>query len=265
MMFQSRRSIIVLLLIVALIPATAGASNLANPAIAIAEARAAIGLSYHLGGYTITNDSVPIILNRINARFSFAPVKWLNFGVDAGATQVEVGADTTPTDTFGVFHGNYGISGGAHLRASTPFFFNDIMAIVGLAQGTYFSSENKYGAVYGGLDAIGALGPQFHIKGFGYITVGPMLYYISGTNKSSEEKTGYYSNISNLRGWLAIDFFPKMGALSSGKTYISLEVSASPLADYGTRVPVREFSVSLAVGTITKRLYGEETDVEWEP
>jgi len=247
------------------IPALALASDLANPANNAPDARIAVGLSYHCGGYTITNDSVPVILNRIHARATYAPLKAVNFGIDIGTASMEVDSLTKGSDTFRIFHGNFGLSAGAHVKLSTPSFANDFLAFVGIAQATYFSSENKYKAVYGGIDANGAAGVQLHLKNFGFITLGPQLYFIHGSNRSADGRSGTYSNISNLRGWLAIDFYPKMGALSSGKPYISFEFSATPQTDIGGSVPIRECSFSIAIGTITRRLYGEETDVEWSP
>jgi hypothetical protein len=259
------KNLMLLIAVLACVPMRAHASDLANPANNAPDARIAVGVSYHCGGYTITNDSVPVILNRIHVRATYAPLKAVNFGVDIGTASMEVDSLTKGIDTFRIFHGNFGLSAGAHVKLSTPFFANDLLAVVGLAQASYFSSENKYKAAYGGIDANGAVGVQLHIKDFGFITLGPQLYFIEGSNRGADGRKGSYSNISNLRGWLAIDFYPKMGALSSGRPYISFEFSATPKADIGGSVPIRECGFSIAIGTITKRLYGEETDVEWSP
>ncbi|MBD3319648.1 MAG: hypothetical protein GF350_00970 [Chitinivibrionales bacterium] len=241
------------------------ASTIANPAVAIPDARVSIGLSYNLGGHSITSDTVPCVLNRIDARLSYSPSMLINFGIDLGAAQMSVAGDTSRTDTVGVFEGKFGFSGGGHLKVSTPFFFNDIAALVGIAKATYFSSENEETALYGGVDGAGVLGVQFHIPGFGYITAGPMLYVIMGENRSYDGNSGEYFNANNLRGWLSIDFFPQMKIASTNLPYISFEIAISPEANFGGRAPVEEFGFSICVGTVTKRLYGETTDVEWEP
>jgi hypothetical protein len=44
-----------------------------------------------------------------------------------------------------------------------------------------------------------------------------------------------------------------------------MEFSMSPKINYSRKIPVQEFSVSISVGSITKRIYGIENDVEWEP
>lgn len=241
------------------------ASNLADPAVVVPAARLAVGASYDLGGFTITNDSVPCILNRIMARISFAPFSFVNFGVDGGATQMEIAADTTPPDTIGVFHGKYGFSGGGHLKLSTPFFFNDLVGAVGILHGTYFSSKNNAGTVYSGMDANGGVGLQFHIGDFGYVTAGSSVYLIFGKNKSYAGQQGKYSNINNVRGWLAIDYFPAAAVGSNNLLYISLEVSVSPKVAFNDRVPIQEMSVSLCIGSISRKLYGKAPDADWRP
>jgi hypothetical protein len=178
---------------------------------------------------------------------------------------MEVAAETTSTDTFAAFHGNFGFSGGAHLKASTPFFFNDFLAVVGIAQATYFSSENKWSAQYGGIDVSGGAGIQIHVSRFGYITLGSEVDLIEGTNRGFDGAEGTYSNLNNIRGWLAVDFFPAFAMGGGTKPYVSVEVSVSPEAEFGGNVPIREFGFSVCLGSVTKRLYGEETDVEWQP
>ena len=39
--------------------------------------------------------------------------------------------------------------------------------------------------------------------------------------------TGTYSNSNNVRGWIAIDYFPSVN-MSTNKPYISLEFTALP-------------------------------------
>jgi hypothetical protein len=241
------------------------ASNLADPAAMVPAARMSVGASYDLGGFTITNDSVPCMMNRFMARMSFSPFSLLNFGIDAGATQMEIAGDTTARDTIGIFHGKYEFSGGGHLKLATPFYFNDLVCAVGILHGTYFSSKNNAGTVYGGMDANGGVGLQFHIHDFGYVTAGSSVYMIFGKNKSYTGQTGKYSNLNNVRGWLAIDYFPQAAAGSKNLLYISLEATVSPKATFNDRAPVQEMSVSVSIGSISRRLYGETSDVEWRP
>jgi hypothetical protein len=240
-------------------------SSLSEPATIIPVARVALGGSYELGGYTITNDSVPCLLNRFQGFVTFAPFSFLNVGIDAGVSQMDVSDDTTARDTIGVFHGDYGFSGGVHVRLGTPFYYNGLFRCIGIGKATIFSSKNKDGAAYGGKDGSGAVGLQFHVPRFGFITVGPQVYLMEGENKSYFGAKHRYSNLNNVRGWLAIDFFPPDKLKSSNKFFISLEVSLSPKAGFGDRVPVREMSFSINFGSITKRLYGQESDVEWSP
>jgi hypothetical protein len=241
------------------------ASNLADPAVLVPAARLSVGASYDLDGFSITNDTVHCITNRFQARLSYSPFPFVNFGIDAGLMQMEVASDTTPTDTFSVFHGKYGICGGAHLKLGTPFFYNDLVGAVGIFEGTYFSSKNDAGAMYGGLDANGGVGIQFHVPNFGYITAGPSIYLIYGRNRSYTGLEGRYSNVNNIRGWLAIDYFPTMAVESKNLLYISLEVTVEPKATFNERAPIQEMSVSVSIGSITKRLYGQPSEVEWKP
>ena len=240
------------------------ASNLANPATLIPVARIALGGSYELGGYTITNDSVPCMMNRFQGSLTYAPFSFLNFGIDAGASQMDVAGDTT-AKAIGIFHGDYGFSGGAHFVLGTPFFYNELFRVICIGKATIFSSQNNEGAAYGGKDGAGAIGLQFHVHRFGYITVGPQVYLIEGENKSYTGIKQPYSNLNNVRGWVAIDFFPPDKLMSSNKFFISLEMSLSPKARFNKRVPVQEIGFSISFGSITKRLYGVESDVEWSP
>jgi hypothetical protein len=243
------------------------ASNLANPLLPIPAARIGIGVSYHLDGITITNRAIPCLQNRFHARASYAPISLVNFGVDAGVTQIDVATDTTGADTLTAFHGNYQFSWGAHLKVSTPMFIKNRIGFLGIVQGTSFSSSNVEGALYRGYDATAAAGILLRIPKFGYVAVGPQVYLIArGLNKSYDGGAEQpYSNINNVRGWLAIDFFPPIKAITTNRPYISLELSAGPEARLKQRAPIQEVSFSISIGTITKRLYGEASEVEWEP
>lgn len=249
-------------------------ANLANPAITLPEARVAVGASYHLGGYTLTNYEIPSLFNRVHARVEYGPFKYFTLGVDLGVTQIDVDRYVEQNhgrvDTFPVFQGKFGFSGGGHLKFSTPRFVKRYLSFIAIGQATMFNSVNNLSAAYKGIDGTGAVGLQVHIPGFGYISAGPWVYLIEGKaiggkGTDSEGEEHFYSNTDNVRGWFAIDFFPKMKEMSSNKPYLSLEMSVSPKVTYSQRILVQEFSVSVSVGSVTKRLYGAESDVEWNP
>lgn len=252
-------------LLLLLIVSTLYGSNLANPAVSIPASRITIGASYLVSGYTLTNLELPSLFNRIHARAEYSLLSNVSIGVDLGVTQIDVDKYTIGDDSFPVFHGKFGFSTGAHLKVSTPFFLKNTLALTCIGNATTFSSKNTDGASYGGFDGAGAVGVQFHIKRFGYISTGPMIYLIKGKNESFDGIRGKYSNVNNIRGWLAIDFFPDLKEMSTNKPFITLEITASPDADYSKRIPLQEFSVSLCIGSITKRLSGIENGVEWKP
>ncbi len=241
------------------------ASNLANPAVSIPEARIAIGASYHLGGYTLTNKEIASLWNRIHSRVEYAPLEFVSLGIEFGATQIDVDSYINGFDTVPVFQGRFGFSGGAVLKLSTPAILHDYIKITCITKASFFSSKNNHKALYKGIDGVGIIGVQFHIPRFGYITTGPLVYLIDGTNQSYTGKENFYSNVNNIRGWIAIDFFPRLKEITTNKPYISLELSVSPEVDFSRKVPVQEFSVSISIGSVTRRLYGMQNDIEWEP
>jgi len=253
-------------LLLFLIATTVSAANLANPAVTLPEARIAIGASYHLGGYALSNMEIPSLFNRVQARLEYSPIKYLTIGFDGGAMKVDVDRYVAGGDSVPVFHGNYGYSGGGHIKLSTPSFLRNRLSFIAIGQATMFNSENSdVRAGYKGKDGCGAIGLQVHIPGFGYVTAGPWAYVIKGENSSFDGTTNSYSNVDNVRGWLAIDYFPKVSELSKNKPYISFEFSISPSATYSERVPFQAISASISIGSITGRLYGTESEVEWSP
>lgn len=254
-----------LILFIFIAVSNGSASNLANPLAPIPAARIGIGASYHLGGYTITNREIPSILNRIHARVNYSPFVYFNLGIDLGVSQMEVACDTADTVIIEAFHGNYKFSFGVNIKLSTPLF-KDIVGAIGIAQGTRFSSENKAGAIYSGFDGAGALGVLFHIKNIGYVAAGSKIYLIQGKNQSyNSSKEQFYSNINNIRGWFAFDYFPRIKALTKYIPFISFEVSVAPDVSFGKKAPIQEISFSIAIGSITKRLYGETSSLQWHP
>lgn len=251
--------------LVSLLAETVFSSNLATPGVNIPEARVSIGVSYHLGGYTITNKAIPSIWNRLHSRVEYAPLNLMSIGIELGATQIDVDQYFINSDTLPGFHGKFGLSGGADLKLSSPAFIKDRLRFTCISKASFFSSKNNHSAKYKGIDGTAVLGLQIHIPGFGYVTTGPLLYLIDGKSISYTGKEAFFSNTNNLRGWIAIDFFPHLKEITTNKPFVSLEISVSPEIDYSKRVPVQEFSVSLSVGSITQRLYGIANDIEWEP
>ncbi|HEX3019125.1 MAG TPA: hypothetical protein VHP36_02440 [Chitinispirillaceae bacterium] len=254
-----------LIIIIIVFSNTVLASNLANPATNIPEARIAIGASYHLGGYTLSNKAIPSVWNRIHSRLEYAPLNFLSLGIELGATQIDIDKYQIGPDTIPVFHGKFGFSAAASLKLSTPALLRDLLKFTAISKVSYFSSKNKYNAAYKGIEGAGIVGIQFHIPQFGYITTGPLVYLIDATSRSYTGKENFISNINNIRGWIAIDFFPRLKEITTNKPYISLEISMSPEINYSRRVPVQEFSASISIGSVTRRLYGTENDIEWEP
>lgn len=248
-------------LIISALTVPSSGANLANPAAPVADARISLGASYHLGGYTISNMEIPMVVNRFHGRISYSPIRYVNFGIDLGTIQINVERFIEGRDTIPVFEGAYGFSGGAHLKLTTPQILNTL-SMMAMAQGGMFQSENKAGAMYGGKDGVAALGLQVRIPQFGYISAGPQLYIINGENRSYSGTESIYSNVNNVRGWIAFDYFPKVEPLTTNKPYFSLEFTASPKINSTSRIPVQEFSVSLSIGAITPRLYGLENETD---
>jgi len=241
-------------------------ANLANPAVQVPDARLSVGASYFVGGSTITDMEIPMMMNRLCARVSYSPIRYANFGLDFGTAQVSVDqyADDRD-DTIPVFNGDFGWSVGGHLKLSSPFF-NDFASVFGLMNGNFFHSANKRGAYYGGADAVGVIGVQMRVPKFGYVSIGPQVYLIRGENQAYDsKKTGKYSNINNVRGWIALDYFPESEIFNfTGKQtpYASIEFTMSPKINGSSRAPIQEFSISVSVGVITQRLYGADREAE---
>lgn len=238
------------------------ASNLANPVVNLPDSRVAIGISYHLGGYTITNSEIPSLLNRIHLRLSYAPLTYLNIGADIGVSKMDVESH----NAIKKFEGNFGLSVGGTVKTATPLI-KDIVGLIAIGQATLFTSKNDAEAYYKGPDYSAAGGLLFHIKGVGYIAAGPHLYIQMGKHKGYKDSdvVQKYSSVSNLRGWLAIDYFPKMKMIKKYIPYFSLEFSAGKKVKFGSTTPIKEFSFSISFGEVTRRLYGEKSEVEWEP
>jgi hypothetical protein len=254
--------------------------NLANPAAQVADARMTIGLSYYIGGADITNMEIPMTMNRVSTRIGYSPIRFFNFGADLGVAQVSVDKYTLNGNDISAFVGDYGWSFGGHAKLSSPYIANVVSAMA-IGNANYFRSINRIDSdtysYYGGTDIIAAAGLQFRIPNFGYVTLGPQLYMIMGENKGYEGPKGTFSNINNMRAWVAIDhYFPDFKEFAGNlKYYASLEFTASPkintslefnpypkINTSSKRALIQEFSISLSIGAITDRLYGVYSDVE---
>ncbi|MCL2218785.1 MAG: hypothetical protein FWC23_02580 [Chitinispirillia bacterium] len=242
--------------------AQSAATNLANPAAQIPGARMSFGASYYLGGADITNLEIPMMINRIGGRVSYAPVPYVNFGADFGTAQVSVDQYAIGRDIIPIFNGNLGWSVGGHLKLSTPYIANTF-AVLALGHVNYFSSANKLKAYYAGTDIAAAAGLQFRIPGGGVLSFGPQLYMIEGANKGFNGEKDKYKAVNNMRAWIAFDYFPEETFIMwDQKPYVSIEFTASPKISGSRRAPIQEFGVSISVGAITQRLYGEDSGDE---
>jgi hypothetical protein len=264
--------IIAALLVLSYLAVAASAANLANPASPTPAARISGGVSYYLGGPTITLDvpgltnlEIPTMMNRFSGRITYAPVSYVNFGVDAGTIQIDVDRyipNPAIADTVPMFHGNYGWSVGGHIKLSTPYI-NDHIGFVGIGNFNYFRSTNTGGAYYGGNEVIAAAGVQFRLpNNNGTISAGPLYHLISGESKPDTARSASiitYSNANNLRLWVAYDFFHKIDGITKNSIpYASLEFTMSPKINGSSRVPVQEFSVSVSLGAVSERLHGAD-------
>jgi len=237
-------------------------ANLANPAAQVGDARMSFGASYFIGGADVTNLEIPLMMNRVGARVSYSPIRYVNFGVDFGIAQISVEKYSADgRDTIPVFDGGIGWSAGGHIKLSSPYIL-DYVSVLVLGNANAFRSTNKLDAYYGGADIAAAVGVQIRFPGVGCLSLGPQIYMIMGENKSFNGVEGTYSNVNNMRAWAAFDYFPEMALTGNQKPYMSIEFTASPKINGSKRAPVREFSLSLSVGIITQRLYGEATDFE---
>lgn len=221
-----------------------------------------IGGSASVDGYSLTNREIPCIINRFSGEIDFAPFNFMCIGITAGATSVIV----DKFDSVDMFKGKYGVSAGGNLKLSTPFFFKKSTSIITIGQGTYFRSENENGAYYGGEDFLGIAGFQFRLPGFGYLTLGPLVSYIMGENKSFDGTIKNFSNVNNVRGFAALDIFLKSkNVTTTNKPFLSVSTSISPKVNASQRIPVQEYSVSISIGSVSPRLYGESSMRDWNP
>ena len=240
------------------------AASLVGPISPFPGGRMSMGLAYNLEGMSITNRNIPAVMNGFTGNLSYSPAQYVNIGIEAGATSLEVASDSISTDSgTTMYKGKYKFSGGAALHLSSPLA-REVFGITGIAKADYFSSDDGAGASYKGFSGIGVLGLVFHIKGFGYIATGPRLYFIEGQDKGyNQSNYSDFHNTNNLQAWLAMEWFPKTSGGSI--PYFGVELTAGPKVNFGGRAPVNEFSVSATIGAVSKRLSGEASELEWHP
>ena len=241
---------------------TASAATLADPLAPFPGPRIAVGIGYHIDGISIGDRAIPALVNRVAARMSFSPAQYVNIGLEGGAAQMEVAPDTSNLRTLPVFHGNYTFSYAGNLKLTTPFL-NDIVGVVGIGKGGHFASKNSKNTEYDCYDATGVVGLLFHIPRFGYASFGPKLHYITGTATDYDGTEHGFTNVNNMQGWVAVEWYPhtKNGSIP----YITAEIALGPKVSFGERTPVNEFSFAIAIGTVTKRIGEEVSELEWRP
>ena len=250
---------ILILFFILLTAISSYALNLATPLVPIPAGRLSASASYEFDGVTIANRAVPTVMNRIMASGTISPTQYFNAGLDLGVSQIDVASDSAST----LFHGKFSFAGGVNIKLATPLIKN-IFGFIAIAKGGWYNSPEKDAdRYYQGLDVAGAVGPIFHIPSFGYIALGPKMYYMHGDAFGA----GTYHNINNLRGWIAVEYFPKMKESSKMLPFITLEGSISPEASVkSSRAPIMEFGASLTFGGVTSKLFGNNNkQKDWMP
>jgi hypothetical protein len=244
-----------LVLPILLCAAVAGfGANLAVPAAQVGDGRVSFGGSYVALGTEITNAEVPLSVSSIGGHISYAPISYVNLGLDFGTARVKVNGfnptDPSEGDTTFAFNGDFGWLIGAHLKLATPYF-GEFVSILGGGNVNLFRSTNRAEAFYGGIDIAAALGVQFRIPD-GAISIGPQLYLLLGENKGIDGTKATYTNVNNLRLWVAYDYIPDVMPFGGEhKPYVSLEITLAPKIDKSNDRPtLGGFSVSLSVGAI---------------
>ena len=246
---------VLLFLSVMLLAATASFANIA--AVDSDDMQLAFGVSYHLNGADITNLKVPMMLNRIGGHGTYSPIRYVNVGIDAGLVLLSVDKFAASaggaSDTVPVFDGKVGLSAGGHLKLTTPYMF-DYVGMTATGNANYFHSANDMKAYYAGIEIAAAIGLQVRIPDVGSVSFGPQLYLIDGKNKGYDGVKGTYSNVNNLRVWIAFDYFPEIDMFAEDqRPYLTIEFTASPEINGSKRVPVREFGLAVIVGMATLR------------
>jgi len=248
-----------ILLLAILFAVSSWATSVSYPAAPVPTARFATGATYdYFGGYFYRApvSDLPFNMHGINAFFTYAPVTYVNFGVDLGMRDVNIPQGNHNYD----FNGKLGIAAGQHLKLATPYF-GDVMGIVAMCRGLWFYSKDSHSSFYSGSQLVGSGGLSFHVQRFGYISCGIKYLEIFGENGFGD---GTWSNDATLGGWASFDYFPKTN-VKRYIPFISFEFGFFPSDKpfYGSGTIVRNASFGVTIGAITNRLYGDEDN--WRP
>lgn len=250
--------------LVALIAAVVSwGASVSYPFTPVPTARFATALSYDMYGIGLYKSNVAgasAMIHGFNASFTYSPITFINFGLDVGERKVDI----FTYDKSYNFDGKIGFAGGTHVKLATPYF-SDIIGIVGVARTLWFSSA-RHDVYYGGMDFTGAGGISFHINSFGYISCGMKYFEIFGRTGGVQSPIG--SNWSNDKvsgGFVSFDMFPKTSARKY-IPFVSVELALFPQLEAfdGDRPAIRNASLSITIGGITNRLYGN-SDNDWRP
>jgi hypothetical protein len=256
------------------------------PTAPVPTARFATGVSYdYYGGYMSYKESplfltedIPFNMHGIVAFVTFAPVTFINLGFDMGIRDVNAFYAEELYNMADNLTGQFGFSGGAHLKFATPYF-GDVFGIIAVGKWQSFYSEGNsdntkwyYGDIpvnwsNSGDIITGAGGFSFHVKNFGYISFGAKYLDIYGEVKVSPaviEKTKW-SNDPMLGGWISADYFPRTN-IKNYIPFLSFEVGFFPdsKAFTGGNPVLKNASFSVTIGGITNPLYGN-SDKNWRP
>lgn len=249
-----------ILLAAVLFAVSSWAANVSYPSAPVPSARFATGITYdYLGGYFYKApiEDLPFSMHGVNAFFTYAPVTYVNFGVDLGMRDVNI---PNGDHDYG-FNGKLGIAAGSHLKLATPYF-GDVMGIIAMCRGLWFHSKDDNDSFYSGPELTGAGGLSFHVKRFGYISFGCKYFEIFGENGIGD---GDWSNDATVGGWASFDYFPKTN-VKKYIPFISFEFAFFPSDNpfYGGSPIVRNASFAVTIGAITHRIYGDDNR-NWRP
>lgn len=257
----------IILLVTFLAAVSSYGAGASYPSAPVPAARFASGISYDYGGGYLFSRVVPVpvfSLYGINAFGTYGLADYINIGADLGLKDVNIHS----SDPNRSFNGRMGIAAGPHLKLATPYL-GDVFAVVAFTRTHWFYSEDKGRYIYyKGLDFTGSGAFSFHVKDFGYISMGVKYSEIFGNYGIVEypgldERT--WTNAGNIGGWVAFDYFPKTG-VKNYLPFISFELGFFPNSSevLGKKPVFRNISFSVTVGGITNRLYGD-SGASWRP
>jgi hypothetical protein len=244
------------------------------PSAPVPAARFASGVSYdYIGGYLVRGD-----FNNLNATdptpayslyganifFTYGLADFINVGVDLGLKDANVHSSLPDY----AFNGKTGAAAGTHVKLSTAYM-GDVFAIVLFSRWHFFNSEDKGRSEYiRGQDFTASGAFSFHVKEFGYISMGAKFFNIDDKidGEGYSDPKHSFRNDAFVGGWVGFDYFPKT-AIKTYLPFVSFELGFFPKSDSNVleKKPVfRNISFSVTIGGITNRLYGNSDD-GWRP